>query len=149
MLKNIYFSIVFALFSISASTQSFEFSNSHTALHVKDVNVSAEFYSKILLINEMETPEGIPNTIRWFKLSDNTQVHLIQSEELIKVPKGIHLSFATAQLDAVIAHLKENYIPFENWYGDKNTTNTRGDGIKQIYIQDLDGYWVEINDDVK
>ncbi len=149
MLKKIYFSIVITLFSLGVFSQSFEFSNSHTALHVKDANKSAEFYAQILLLDEMDTPEGMPNTIRWFSLSDNTQVHLIQSEELVKIPKGIHISFATTHLDVVIAHLEKNKIPYENWFGDKNTTNTRGDGIKQIYIQDIDGYWIEINDDVK
>lgn len=149
MTKKIFLLIVLMVVTVSTFSQSFEFSNSHTAFHVKDVNKSAEFYLNILKIDEMDTPEGMPDTIRWFYLSDTTQIHLIQSEDLVKIPKGIHISIATSQLEAVIAHLEENKIPFENWFGDKNTTNTRGDGIKQIYVQDVDGYWIEINDDVK
>lgn len=97
----------------------------------------------------METPKGIPNTIRWFYLSDKTQIHLIQSKELIRMPKGIHISFATENLDAFIKHLKERNIPFENWYGVSKTTNMRGDNVEQIYFQDPDGYWIEINNDIK
>jgi lactoylglutathione lyase len=28
----------------------------------------------------------------------------------------------------------------------KQTTTTRVDGVQQIWLQDPDGYWVEIND---
>lgn len=42
--------------------------------------------------------------------------------------------------------LRSKNVKFENWPGEANTTNTRPDGIKQIYLQDPDGYWIEIND---
>jgi len=42
--------------------------------------------------------------------------------------------------------LKSKNVNFQNWPGEKGTTNTRPDGIKQIYLQDPDGYWIEIND---
>ncbi|AOW19184.1 VOC family protein [Urechidicola croceus] len=148
-MKKVLLFIVLIVISINTFSQSFEFTNSHTALHVKDVNLSAKFYNEIMWLPEMETPKGIPETIRWFYLNDNSQVHLIQSNELVKIPKGIHLSFATKHLDGFIKHLIKFNIPFENWYGEKSTTNTRGDNVKQIYIQDPDGYWIEINDDLK
>ena len=42
--------------------------------------------------------------------------------------------------------LKDNNIPFENGKGEKNTITNRPDGVKQIYFQDPDGYWIEVND---
>jgi len=148
-LKKIILITVIFTFIFNSHSQNFNFTNSHTALHVKDVDISADFYQKILRLKEMETPKGIPNTIRWFYLSDKTQIHLIQSKELIRMPKGIHISFATENLDAFIKHLKERNIRFENWYGVSKTTNMRGDNVKQIYFQDPDDYWIEVNNDVK
>lgn len=149
ILHNLFLNLVFLFLGLNALSQSFEFSNSHLALHVKDVSVSAQFYSKILNIKEMETPEGIPSTTRWFQLADQSEIHLIESTELVKLPKGIHLSIATNQLKELMKHLKSFNIHFENWWGEAAVTNMRGDNVEQIYFQDPDGYWIEVNDDVK
>ena len=43
--------------------------------------------------------------------------------------------------------LKKKAILFEDANGHQNNkVNIRPDGIKQIWLQDPDGYWVEIND---
>ena len=147
-LKSI-LSLVLLFLSITGFSQSFEFSNSHIALHVKNVGKSADFYTNILKLKEMETPKGIPSSTRWFLLSDQSEIHLIESKELVNLPKGIHISFATKHLDKLIAHLKKEQIHFENWWGDASSTNLRGDNVKQIYFQDPDGYWIEVNDDAK
>ncbi|MDT0553967.1 VOC family protein [Urechidicola vernalis] len=149
ILCNSFFSLALLFLSYNAFSQSFEFSNSHLALHVKDVSVSADFYSKVLHITEMETPEGIPSTTRWFQLADQSEIHLIESKELVKLPKGIHLSIATNHLKELMKHLKSFNIHFENWWGEATVTNMRGDNVEQIYFQDPDGYWIEVNDDVK
>ncbi len=36
-------------------------------------------------------------------------------------------------------------IAYSDWPGKPNTVNIRADGIKQIYFQDPDGYWLEVN----
>lgn len=148
-MNKLLFGLLFFIAIGYTSAQEFQFTNSHTALHVKDVSKSASFYTSILGLSEMETPEGIPDTTRWFLLYDKTEIHLIQSEELVDIPKGIHISFATPELGRFIEHLETNNIHYENWWGHKKTTNKRGDGVRQIYLQDPDGYWIEINDGVK
>ena len=35
---------------------------------------------------------------------------------------------------------------FETWTGVPLETNDRPDGVKQVYFQDPDGYWIEVND---
>jgi len=37
---------------------------------------------------------------------------------------------------------------FEDWAGTKGAVTTRVDKVKQLYLQDPDGYCVEINDDI-
>jgi lactoylglutathione lyase len=40
----------------------------------------------------------------------------------------------------------ENHVAYENWAGEKSAVTRRVDGVKQIYFQDPDGCWLEIND---
>jgi len=61
------------------------------------------------------------------------------------VATGIHGAFNTPKLDDFIAFLRNNNVAFENSNGTTDTTNTRPDGVLQIYFQDPDGYWIEVN----
>ena len=36
-------------------------------------------------------------------------------------------------------------IVYSDWPGKSNTVNVRPDGVKQIYLQDPDNYWIEVN----
>ena len=129
----------------NAQSNPFNLNKDHDAIQVKDVNASARFYGEILGLKEIPNG-GLGDHIRWFQLGDKTQIHLIESEELPEKLKGVHMALSTSNLEQLMSFLKEKEIPFENWPGDTNTTNTRPDGIKQIYLQDPDGYWIEVND---
>jgi lactoylglutathione lyase len=50
-------------------------------------------------------------------------------------------------MDDFIATLDKHNIDRINWVGDSKEPTLRVDGVKQIYFQDPDGYWVEVNDD--
>jgi lactoylglutathione lyase len=45
--------------------------------------------------------------------------------------------------------LDKKNIDYESWTGEKKSVTLRVDKVKQIYFQDLDGYWIEINDAMK
>jgi lactoylglutathione lyase len=49
-------------------------------------------------------------------------------------------------VEAFTKLLTQNKIGFEDVAGKKNAITTRVDGVKQIWLQDPDGYWLEIND---
>lgn len=123
----------------------FNFKKDHDAIQVSDLEISAEFYKNIMGLKEIPNG-GLPEHIRWFQLSDKTQLHIIENKEEIKKHKGVHMAVNTDLLPAFMVHLRNNNIHFENWPGEAGTTNTRPDGIKQIYFQDPDGYWIEVND---
>ncbi|QLG46741.1 VOC family protein [Costertonia aggregata] len=128
-----------------SSAQSFDFKIDHFAIVVDDVDKSAEFYGNILKLRETPHPDKKPG-FRWFIIEGSSQIHLIQKEFTpFEKNKSMHLCLATQNLDTVIAHLKENNVPFSDWPGKANAITKRTDGVKQIYIQDPDGYWIEIN----
>lgn len=143
-MKKIIIGFAFALIA-NVHSQSFEFQFDHQSIVVNDVNVSADFYGKILGLKETPHPDN-PPTIRWFVVNGNAHVHLIQKEFVpFEKNKSMHLCLATQDLDQVIAHLEKNKVTYWDWPGKENSVTTRTDGVRQIYIQDPDGYWIEIN----
>lgn len=123
-----------------------KFSFNHLALSVKDVNRSAEFYSKVLQLPEIVNRTKIEG-IRWFTLADGKELHLISIiKEPIIINKAVHMGLATKNIDAFVERLVKLKIPYSDWPGKPNTVNIRTDGVKQIFFQDPDGYWVEVND---
>jgi catechol 2,3-dioxygenase-like lactoylglutathione lyase family enzyme len=136
------FTLLFASISIA---QSFDFQYDHYSIIVEDVDKSAEFYANILGLEETPHPDKTPG-FRWFIVNGNSQIHLIQKEVApFELNKTLHLCLATQKLDAFILHLKKNKISYSDWPGNENSISHRSDGVDQIYIQDPDGYWIEIN----
>lgn len=134
------------LFTSFASAQTnFNFKKDHDALLVKELEVAANFYKEIMGLEEIPNG-GLGDHIRWFQLSDKVQIHLIQSNDEIFQHKGVHMAINTKKLSEFMEFLKSKNIHFENWPGEKHTTNSRPDDVKQIYLQDPDGYWIEVND---
>jgi lactoylglutathione lyase len=60
--------------------------------------------------------------------------------------KNTHLCFTVASVEDFIRRINRSHIPYESWIGEKMTYTKRVDGVKQIYFQDPDGYWIEVND---
>ncbi len=123
----------------------FKLSFNHLALSVKDVNRSAEFYAEVLQLPEIVNRTKIEG-IRWFACADGKELHLISTvKEKVIINKAIHMGLSTNNIDGVIKRLVALKISYCDWPGKPNTINIRTDGVKQIFFQDPDGYWVEVN----
>lgn len=117
----------------------------HLALSVKAVDQSAEFYKKVLSLQEITNKAKIDG-IRWFSLGDGKELHLISIVKTdIVTNKAVHLGLAISDLDTFVKKLESMQITYSDWPGNLNKVNIRADGIKQIYFQDPDGYWIEVN----
>jgi catechol 2,3-dioxygenase-like lactoylglutathione lyase family enzyme len=140
--------VVILFVTLEANGQNYkpQIKTDHIAIVVADLPASAQFYSEILGLNEITNQTKKPN-IRWFTFADGVELHLInRSKEGIQLIKDVHLALAVNDFDAFVNMLREKKVNFENWPGEANSTNSRPDGVKQVYIQDPDGYWIEIND---
>ena len=139
------FALIFSVIVRGQDTTSFSLTYNHLAISVKDVNRSAEFYKKILKLKEIENRAKLEG-VRWFSTGDGKELHLISIiKEPIVLNKAIHIAFTTSNFDAVIKTLNEMNITYSDWPGTLNKINIRADGIKQIFFQDPDGYWIEVN----
>ena len=129
--------------------KSYNFSVNHLALSVKDVDRSAEFYANVLNLTEITNRSKIPG-IRWFVLGDGRELHLISViKEPVTINKALHMGFSTSAFDDFMKKLIALKIPYSDWPGKANTINIREDGIKQIFFQDPDGYWLEVNNETR
>ncbi|MGC4021006.1 MAG: VOC family protein [Cyclobacteriaceae bacterium] len=146
-MKKLLFLICFVSLTKSLFAQStqFDFTFNHLALSVKDLNRSVEFYQKTFQLKEITNRTKNEN-IRWLSLGEGKELHLISNvKEEVKINKAVHLAITTQHLDEFIKWLDDNKIEFSDYPGTTHKINIRADGIKQIYVQDPDGYWIEIN----
>jgi len=119
----------------------------HQALIVNNLQKSGDFYIDILGLEEIPVGAGQDPPKRWFKTNNGKEIHLIQSaSEINELPKSIHMAFSPKNFELFIDNLKENEVNFSNWKGELNKIQERVDGKRQIWIQDPQGYWIEIND---
>ena len=132
--------------AVSTSDLPFSVAYDHSALHVADLGRSVAFYEDVFGLAEIEAP-GDPSVIRWLSLGGDDQLHLIAFEgDVPPTNKAIHFALVVSDLDAVVAHVDELGIPYSDWPGAPSVLSLRPDGVQQIYVQDPDGYWIEVND---
>lgn len=120
----------------------------HLALSVKDLGVSADFYGRVLNLPEL-SKELRAKGVRWFSLGEGTELHLISHEyykgRQVVINKAVHLALATSDFEGILKRLDSHKVPYGDWKGTPKQVETRSDGVKQIFLQDPDGYWIEIN----
>ena len=147
-MKKIIVAAIAFLFAGSIWAQeanSFSFSFDHAALSVKDVNVAADFYKNVLKLDEVTNRTKKPG-IRWISLGEGKELHLISTiKGNITITKAVHVALKCANFDTFVKALVDQNIVYSDWDGTLNKITIRADGIQQIYFQDPDGYWIEVN----
>ena len=118
----------------------------HIAFYVVNLKASTDFYRDIVGLDTIPEPFH-DGRHTWFLIGPLTHLHIISgAKEKTEHDKNTHLCFTVPSVTNFMEVLKKNNVPFESWTGEKNTYTNRVDGVKQIYFQDPDGYWIEIND---
>lgn len=119
----------------------------HQALYVRDLKKSGDFYRNIIGLQQIDEPFKIGKHI-WLKTGPKTALHLILgATEKKEYYKNHHMCFSVSSLQSFIKKLNDHQIAYEDAGGKKSSISKRPDGIQQIWIQDPDGYWIEINND--
>tara|TARA_R110002049_G_scaffold309298_2_gene520495 strand:- start:17802 stop:18257 length:456 start_codon:yes stop_codon:yes gene_type:complete len=117
----------------------------HVALSVKNLDQSAEFYMNTLNLKEI-TNKTKKESRRWLSLGEGKELHLISDYEGdIQVTKAVHLALTTSNFDAFLKKLESMKISYSDWDGNPNIVSIRADGIRQVFFQDPNGYWIEVN----
>ena len=148
MKKSPYFIVLFTCFFImgqSSTAQSPQFN--HQTIFVVDMNKSAEFYEKAMMLKRISEPFH-DNRHIWLRIGEHSQLHIVQgAERVVDHDINIHMAFTVPSVEEFAKHLDGLHIKYGNWAQSSTQPQVRPDGIKQIYLQDPDGYWIEVNDD--
>lgn len=117
----------------------------HAALHVADLEKSASFYEALGLERVADPFED--GRIIWLSAGPHRQLHLVAGRAEGSAPDmPVHLAFAVPSIPAAAARLDAAGVPYYDSRKEPHTVSNRPDGVQQIYLQDPDGYWIELND---
>jgi lactoylglutathione lyase len=134
-----------ALYAQQSDTPGPIFKLDHVALSVGNLNVSAEFYMDVFSLDEIVNRTAADG-IRWFSLGEGKELHLISIvTEPVSVNKAVHFALSTQDFDRFIRMLENRGVDYVSWNGESGTVSQRADGVKQVYVRDPDGYWIEVN----
>jgi len=118
----------------------------HLAFYVVDLKRSADFYRDTIGLKEIPEPFR-DGRHAWFSLGTGMALHIISGATApLPKEKRTHLCLSIASMDAFTARLTKAGIHYEDLAGKKGAVTLRPDGVHQIYFQDPDSNWIEIND---
>ena len=120
----------------------------HLTIYVVDLKTSADFYRNVFHFQEIPEPFH-DNKHVWMRIGkDHGNLHIVSGAKQ-KEPHdiNIHLAFNVPSVEDFSKHLDSLHIKYGNWNQSSKEPQVRPDGIKQIYLQDPDGYWLEVNND--
>lgn len=147
-MKRFFLLSLILTWSCGLNAQSPKVTFDHMSIVVNDLEETIDFYVKVLGFHKIDDPTGVA-TIDWVENEAGQQLHFSQGDmSEIKFTKSVHMSFGVDTLTPFITNLERLNIAYESWQGEQNSMTIRQDGIRQIYIKDPNGYWIEINDRV-
>lgn len=127
----------------------------HIALIVSDIGRSAAFYSDVMGFQQIRRP-NFDRHGAWFTMG-NVELHLIKGTPLVHGDDDLivsHYSIETFDIDKVPGLLRKFNIPFRQnvsvpnkkdaGSGGTNKSNTSDNIVRQYFVRDPDGYYLEI-----
>ncbi|MEG3164443.1 VOC family protein [Sphingomonas sp. PB2P19] len=116
----------------------------HVAIQAGDIDRSAAFYHDAFGLRIIPTP--LKNR-RWLDLGNGLALHILDGRTAPKPSnRNEHLALHVDDLAVVITWLERHGIVWTDLAGNPRTMQVRFDGVRQIYVQDPDGYWLEVGD---
>ena len=115
----------------------------HVAIYVTDLQRSVAFYKDTFGFEQIPMPVTFA---AWLSMGKGVMLHIVGGrKEPVANAQWDHLSIACSDMAVMTASLDAKHIQWASMEG-KPKPAVRFDGVKQIFVKDPDGYWIEIND---
>jgi len=118
----------------------------HVAIFVVDLEKTRSYYDEMFGFDTIPEPFHDGKHI-WYSIAPGVAMHVIQGADK---PKEYflnqHTCFSVPSVENFVAKLKARNRFWYNSKAVKGEITTRVDGVKQIWVTDPDGYWIEVND---
>ena len=113
-----------------------------------DLDASAAFYSGVFGLQEI--PAAAKGR-RWFSLGKGVALHLLGGRSApVADNRSVHVALTSDGLEPILQRLRDRRIAWSDFAGTPGVVSSgRSDGVRQIFLRDPDGYWVEVNDAMK
>lgn len=116
----------------------------HVAIQAADIDLSAAFYRDAFGLRLIQQP--LKNR-RWLDLGNGIALHILDARTAPRPSnRSEHIALRVDDLATVTGWLDRHAMAWTNLAGTARTMQTRFDGVRQIYVQDPDGYWLEVSD---
>lgn len=114
----------------------------HISIYCFDLDKSVAFYKNVLELESKPRPSfNFPG--HWFNIGNGLELHLISGRNVDKntlpTTRNIHYAFKVENALEFNKKIDQLGLP-------KIGPKYRPDGVIQIFIQDPDGYWIEVTE---
>jgi lactoylglutathione lyase len=118
----------------------------HVAIYIVDLAKTKSFYENVIGLDTIPEPFH-DGKHAWYKIGPGIALHVIQGADQ---PKEYflnnHICFSVSNTPAFVEKLKAKGVTYYNSKGVAGQITDRVDGVKQVWVKDPDGYYLEIND---
>jgi lactoylglutathione lyase len=84
---------------------------------------------------------------QWLSIGGGQALHIVEGlKDTVSMPFFDHFCFSVPSLVEFAKSLDELGIPYYSSADRIRGFRTRPDGVRQLFFQDPDKYWVEVND---
>jgi len=119
----------------------------HIALYVYDLDKSAAFYKNVMQFKVIPEPFHDGRHV-WFRIGAHSQLHIISGAKAVEDHDiNTHISYSVPVLKTFLTHLDAVKVKYVSFKGEPKKITPRPDGVTQVYVQDPDNFWIEVNDD--
>lgn len=118
----------------------------HVAIYVVDLEKTKAYYRDMFRLDTIPEPFH-DGKHAWYSIAPGVAMHVIQGADKPKeYYQNNHICFSVPSVEAFVQKLKEKQMVWRDSKGALGIITTRIDGVKQIWVSDPDGYWLEVND---
>ena len=118
----------------------------HMALYVRNLDSSMQFYTQLFHFDTLPHPQ-LERRYQWYMVGANSAFHMEEGlKDTVNTPFFTHFCFSVPSIDEFAKLLDEHGIRYYSGPDLKKGYRLRNDGVKQLFYQDPDKYWIEVND---